>query len=931
MKSANEIRRDFISYFEGKQHKFVRSSPVVPIDDPTLLFTNAGMNQFKPIFLGEKDPEFSRAVNSQKCIRVSGKHNDLEEVGVDNFHHTFFEMLGNWSFGDYYKAEAIEWAWELLTDVWGLDKNRLWVTVFETDDEAARLWVERTDIAPERVLRFGTKDNFWEMGETGPCGPCSEIHYYNGADINQMKAAGVNVLPEYREIWNLVFIQYNRLDDGELLELPHKHVDTGAGFERIVGILQNHDSNYATDLFTPIINEISELTGVTYTEEDGVAHQVVADHIRMISFSLADGALPGNEGRGYVVRRILRRAARFSRILGQHEPFLYRLVDTLVETMGEAFPELIEQQQHIKKVIKAEESNFGETLDRGLEVFSKVAEKLESGGTITGEDAFRLYDTYGFPIDLTELMAREQEFSVDTDGFDRAMNAQRDRARGSVKGVEQASEVNWITVSKGKSSKFLGYDKTKTKSKISKYRDMGDGNIQLILDQTPFYAESGGQIGDRGIITGRINDFKAAISDVQHITVDKVDEIVHIGEYEGSLKELLEVEAEIDGERRQAIILNHTATHLMQAALKTVLGEHVNQTGSLVEPERLRFDLTHYDKLTNDQIDEIETIVNREIARDTKVTAKVMSFEKAKSTGAMALFGEKYGAEVRVVDIPGFSRELCGGTHVDRTGLIGAFKIISETGLAAGVRRIQAVTGKGVAGYFDERFTALEHELDLLKQKNRTLEKEFKSISNVSTQGPADSIMGKRETAGDVAFVASTVDVSDKDNFRNLVVAGYDDEKIKALEQDVELVKQRNRSLEKEIRNLSKVRAQGQADSLMGNRDKVGDVAFIAATVEVSDKDDFKDLAVDLKNRLQGGVVVLGTVINDKPQLVVAVSDTLKNSIPAGKLVKELGQLLGGGGGGSPILATAGGKDTSRLAETIAAVKNILSNHMGEK
>ncbi|MFC1480698.1 alanine--tRNA ligase [Candidatus Neomarinimicrobiota bacterium] len=855
MKSANEIRQEFISFFEAKQHKFVRSSPVVPIDDPTLLFTNAGMNQFKPIFLGEKDPESVRAVNSQKCIRVSGKHNDLEEVGVDNFHHTFFEMLGNWSFGDYYKGEAIEWGWELLTDVWGLDKNRLWATVFETDDEAARLWVERTDISPEQVLRCGAKDNFWEMGETGPCGPCSEIHYYNGANLDEMSAAGVNELPEYREIWNLVFIQYNRQDSGELLELPHKHVDTGAGLERIVGILQNQESNYATDLFTPLIDKISELTGVQYTEDDGVAHQVLADHIRMLSFSLADGALPANEGRGYVVRRILRRAARFGRTLGQQEPFIYRLVDTLVGTMGEAYPELIEKQQHIKNVIKAEESAFGETLDRGLEMFSKVVEKHEPGGIIAGGDAFKLYDTYGFPLDLTELMAREQGFAVDTDGFDRAMNDQRDLARGSVKGVQQNSEVEWVTVSEGNTSKFVGYETTTSKSVIRKYRELGNGAVQLILDQTPFYAESGGQVGDQGSIVGE--NFKVDIADAQHLTLDKTDEIVHIGHLEGSLKDILEVVAEVDHELRQATMLNHTATHLMQAALKTVLGDHVNQAGSLVDPERLRFDLTHYDKLTDDQIHEIESIVNREIARDSKVAAEVMPFDTAKSSGAMALFGEKYGDEVRVIDVPGFSRELCGGTHVDRTGLIGAFKITSETGLAAGVRRIQAVTGLGVVGYYDDKVKTLEHELELFSQRNRALEKEIKSISKVTAQGLADSMMGKREM--------------------------------------------------------------------------VGDVAFIAALVDVSDKDDFKDLAVDLKNRLQSGVVVLGTVMNEKPQLVVAVSDTLMATLPAGKLVKELGQLMGGGGGGSPSLATAGGKDTTRLAETIVAVKGILTKQLGEK
>ncbi|MCH8327456.1 MAG: alanine--tRNA ligase, partial [Candidatus Marinimicrobia bacterium] len=503
MKSSAQIRQEFIDFFKEKGHTFVRSSPVVPLDDPTLLFTNAGMNQFKPIFVGESKPAQLRAVNSQKCIRVSGKHNDLEEVGVDHYHHTFFEMLGNWSFGDYYKAEAIAWAWELLTEVWGFDKARLWATVYDTDDEAARLWLEQTDIGADRVLRFGAKENFWEMGATGPCGPCSEIHYYIG-DLDKMDASGVNSREEYREIWNLVFIQNNRLGDGTLEELPQKHVDTGAGLERIVGVLQGVSSNYATDLFTPLIEEVASLTGKPYSEgESGTPHRVIADHLRMIAFSLADGAMPSNEGRGYVVRRILRRAARFGRMLGQHEPFIFRLVDRLVEVMGDAYPELAERKEHVQKVIEAEERAFGETLDRGLEIFGAMTAEMQPGDTLPGDDVFKLYDTFGFPADLTALMARERNLEVDMTGFDSAMDQQRERARAGGSVSAQQDDIPWITVAEGPGSKFLGYEGTEATGQLRKYRRLDGGYVEVVLDQTPFYAESGGQVGDTGWLRGK--------------------------------------------------------------------------------------------------------------------------------------------------------------------------------------------------------------------------------------------------------------------------------------------------------------------------------------------------------------------------------------------------------------------------------------------
>jgi len=633
MVSGKDIRQEFISFFEEQGHKFIRSSPVVPIDDPTLLFTNAGMNQFKPFLLGQLQPDHRRVVNSQKCIRVSGKHNDLEEVGVDNYHHTFFEMLGNWSFGDYYKAETIRWAWELFTEVWGIDKERLWATVHETDDEAAGLWPQVTDLPPERVLRFGDKDNFWEMGETGPCGPCSELHYYDGQDINQMKAVGVNAEPSYKELWNLVFIQHNRLPDGSLEDLPEKHVDTGAGLERIVAVIQGKNSNYDTDLFIPIIEHIEQLTGAPSAEGDGVAHRVLADHVRMLAFSLADGALPSNEGRGYVVRRILRRAARFGRMLERNEPFIYQLVDTVCEVMGEAFPEIVEKRQHIENVIKAEESAFGETLERGLEIFAEAIQGLKSGDVIPGEDAFRLYDTFGFPLDLTELMAREKGLSVDTSGFEREMEIQRERARGSNRALTDDTGEDWIAVTKGKGSEFLGYENSESVATIRKYRLIDENRVDLILNQTPFYAESGGQVGDTGVITAK--GMELQVEDTQKMVVDGDEEFVHQCRIvRGNIESTQKVTATIDRERRQAIRCNHTATHLMHKALKQVLGDHVQQAGSLVTPERLRFDLTHYEKIKESELAEIELKVNRVIRENRAVEASTQSYETARKSGA---------------------------------------------------------------------------------------------------------------------------------------------------------------------------------------------------------------------------------------------------------------------------------------------------------
>ncbi len=872
MKTGKDIRQEFISFFEEKGHRFVRSSPVVPIDDPTLLFTNAGMNQFKPIFLDQQKPDHTRVVNSQKCIRVSGKHNDLEEVGVDNYHHTFFEMLGNWSFGDYYKAEAIAWAWELFTEVWGMDRDRLWATVHDTDDEAAALWPEVTGLPPERVLRFGDKDNFWEMGETGPCGPCSEIHYYDGPDINRMRAEGVNADPQYKELWNLVFIQNNRLPDGSLEELPAKHVDTGAGFERIVAVIQGKDSNYATDLFTPIIEHIAQITGVSYTEGNGAAHRVLADHVRMLSFSLADGALPGNEGRGYVVRRILRRAARFGRLLDRHEPFIFQLVDTVCDVMGAAFPEIIEKRRHIEKVIKAEEAAFGVTLDRGIEEFEKIVRDMPKGSTISGEDAFRLYDTFGFPLDLTQLMARERGFTVDVDGFNRAMAAQKERARSAGKVEHKRESAGWTTFTKNSfSPKFVGYDNTKTDCVIRKARQPDPGHVDVILNQTPFYAESGGQVGDIGTI--KSNYFAIEVTDTVRELVEGEEEIVHYGIFAKGRFDQLDKKAvaSIDKERRQAIRLNHTATHLMHKALKLVLGEHVQQAGSLVDQDRLRFDLTHYEKVKDSEIAEIEIIVNRVIRENHIVDTTIQDYETARKDGAVAIFGEKYGDQVRVVEVEGFSKELCGGTHVEKTGDIGLFKIISETALAAGVRRIEAVTGEGALRY-------IQTQVDRLH------------------------------------------------NLQGMVKASPDD-----LEAKVKQLLEQKRELERQLKQVSRLQSKDLVSELAGLAEDVAGVKVVARRVaEIGDMNQLKDLAVAIKHHLKSSVVVLYTVVNKKPQTVVAVTDDQKGRIPAGTVAREIGRLLGGSGGGTPIMATAGGSNVSAIDKAVAATPKVIMKVLGK-
>ena len=859
--NSKEIRKAFIDFFKDKDHKFIRSSPVVPIDDPTLLFTNAGMNQFKSIFLDQKISEFPRAVNSQKCIRVSGKHNDLEEVGIDTFHHTFFEMLGNWSFGDYYKAEAINWAWELFTEVWGLDKNRLWVTVYHEDNEAFDLWPKVTDISPDRVLKFDKKDNFWEMGETGPCGPCSEIHYFIGDDIKSQSPDKVNSSDQYWELWNLVFIQHNRLSNGKLEDLSAMHVDTGAGFERIVSVMQGKLSNYSTDLFLPIIGKIESITGKSFND-DPVPFQVISDHIRMLSFAIADGALPSNDGRGYVLRRILRRAARFGRSLDMNQPFIFNLVGTVEKIMGDTFPEIADKKSHIEKIIKAEETSFNDTLDRGLSHFNKVISNM-TGKTIPGSDAFKLYDTFGFPLDLTQLMAREKGLSIDEDGFKKEMDQQKKRAKSAEKFNTNVSEVSWNELKNIEDSKFKGYEAISLSAEIVKYASTDDSYL-VVLDQTPFYAESGGQIGDTGTIKGSGVDL--IVQDVQ------LDGEYYVHHCTGTIgKDISTVECRVDFEKRQRTRKNHTATHLMHKALKMVLGDHVQQAGSLVHPDYLRFDLTHFEKISKKEIREIENIVNSEILINNKLDVSIKAFDEAKKEGAVAMFGEKYGDQVRVITVADFSKELCGGTHVDRTGDIGLFKITEETSLASGVRRIVAVTGPKAVEFVQDQVAALD---------------EVKSQLKCNLNSIPDRLG--------------------------------------------QLIKD-NKTLEKELKKQKKSNSSFDTKILLKEALIIENKTIVIKMTDAEDMDSLKDFGNSLLLKLKNGIGVLGAVA-DKPMLVVVVTDTLiEAGIKAGDLAKQIGSIMGGGGGGRPNLATAGGKDQKSLETAMEKAKDIILKNIEEK
>jgi alanyl-tRNA synthetase len=869
--ASKQIRESFIKFFEKYDHKFVRSSSVVPYDDPTLLFTNAGMNQFKNIFLGLEQRDYKRAANTQKCIRVSGKHNDLEEVGKDTYHHTFFEMLGNWSFGDYYKKEAISWAWELLTEVWKLPKDKLWATVFREDSEAEELWKKLTDIRKDQVLRFDEKDNFWEMGEVGPCGPCSEIHIDlgpNACDKKSIKGHRCYVnggCARFIELWNLVFIQYNREDDGSLVELPAKHVDTGMGFERTVAVMQGVGSNYGTDLFRPIIDHISEIAGTKYdTNEDGVAHRVIADHIRALTFAIADGALPSNEGRGYVLRRILRRAARFARKLELHEPMIYKLVPTVVDVMGDAFPEIKEKHQYISSVIKSEEERFNVTLDRGIDLFEKLVKDLKTKQItqISGTEAFRLYDTYGFPLDLTRLMAEEKNMTIDEQSFEEEMEKQRERSRAADK-FDYEIDIDfdeWEKISSGGDSKFLGYELLEAEANIRLLKRKGD-YIYLILDQTPFYGEAGGQVGDQGEI--ELNGFVLHVEN----TIRYADRIIHITR--GFLPDQLQnivVKARVKRDQRMSTARNHTATHLLQASLRQVLGKHVQQSGSLVTPFRLRFDLTHFERISPDQLKKIEQIVNEKIWENIPLQIIHTSYDEAKKLGAMALFGEKYGDRVRMIKINDFSMELCGGTHVSATGQLGMFRIVSESSVAAGIRRIEAITGG--------------------EAYRRSLE-DREIIDSL-----ADSLN------------APAGELSDR----------------------VQSLMDQNKALEKEMQQIRIQSSHQEVDQWIRQAKQLDHFNLVVTAVQSNSVNELKQIGDVLRERLKTGVGVLGTILDDKINFLCVITDDLikQKNLKAGDIVKEVAAIAGGSGGGRPHMALAGAKDLDKFELALAETEKII-------
>ena len=864
MKNSKTIRKEFIEFFEAKAHKAVKSASVIPIDDPTLLFTNAGMNQFKDIFLGKKKPDFPRAVDSQKCIRAGGKHNDLEEVGRDGYHHTFFEMLGNWSFSDYYKKEAIAWAWELLTEVWKFPKDKLYATVYKSDAEAFELWKEVTDIDHSHIEYHGDKDNFWEMGNTGPCGPSSEIHYDCGEGIchlgdDKNHECGVNGdCHRYIEIWNLVFMQFYREEDGSLTPLENKYVDTGAGFERICQIIQGKNSNYDTDLFIPIINKIAEISGVKYHQDErGVSHRVIADHIRALSFALADGGMPSNEGRGYVLRRILRRAARHGRLLNMKKPFMQQLVKVVISEMGDHFVELREKQAHILLIIKAEEERFNITLDKGIARFNEIVEKLD-GKVIAGVEAFMLYDTYGFPMDLTCVMAEEKGLSVDEVGFAVEMEKQKTRARNAGKFVLSNENIEWVVFQEPKATEFLGYEQITTEANIMKYHIDDENNLKLVLDRTPFYAESGGQMADNGTI--RNDECMIMINDVQK----DADLFIHLGKLvSGEINQKL-VKAEIDVARRKNIGRNHTVTHLLHKALKQVLGDHVQQKGSLVHPEYLRFDFTHFQQVTPVELRLAEKIVNEEIRACHAVTTEIKDLEQARAEGATALFGEKYEDDVRVVSMGDFSSELCGGTHINYTGEIGLFKIMSESSIAAGIRRVEAVT----AAKAEELVRLVEDELT-----------QFVEVLNTPRK-------------------------SAKEKLHKLI------DENKKLMQDLEKFKAKS--------------AGAELNEIMAKSLEINGIKVITASIKISDSKALRAMADQMKQRIGSGIGVLIAESDGKVSVVTVVSKDLTKKYHAGKIVNEVAMIVGGRGGGRPDMAMAGGKDVSKISEAIAAIPAII-------
>jgi alanyl-tRNA synthetase len=870
MKSS-EIRNQFLDYFKSNGHAIVASSPLVPGNDPTLLFTNSGMVQFKEVFLGQEQRNYVRATTAQRCVRAGGKHNDLENVGYTARHHTFFEMLGNFSFGDYFKREAIHFAWELLTAVYKLPQDRLWVTVYETDDEAYNIWANEIRVPRERITRIGDKpggakyqsDNFWQMGETGPCGPCTEIFYDHGSEV----AGGPPGTPEaegdrYIEIWNLVFMQFNRDDQGRLHPLPKPSVDTGMGLERVAAVLQGVHSNYEIDLFRDLIRAAARETHCKDLHHNSL--KVVADHIRACAFLIVDGVIPGNEGRGYVLRRIIRRAIRHGYKLGQKQPFFHKLLPDLVQAMGEAYPELAGARERVAQVLKQEEERFADTLENGMVVLEGALRSEDR--MLDGDTVFRLYDTFGFPLDLTADIARERGVTVDFAGFEAAMGQQRDRARAASKfGTQTAVEYS------GRKTEFHGYDTLTLEGGIvAIYKEgvavsaieAGDSAV-IVLDRTPFYAESGGQVGDRGQLIASRGTFH--VHDTRKIQAEVFGHhgVLHTGTFAvGDM-----VEAKVDTAGRARAAYNHSATHLMHAALRKVLGPHVQQKGSLVDPDRTRFDYSHNEPLTEAQIREIENLVNREVRRNVPVEACIMKYDDAIRTGAMALFGEKYGDEVRVLKMGDFSTELCGGTHVKHTGDIGFFKVMSETGIAAGVRRIEAVTAEGALTWVQEM------------------------------EGERHFIEGFYQATGE------------------------------ALKEKLKSEREEKKAIEKELARLKSKLATSQGDDLATQAVDVKGAKVLAATIDGADSKALRETLDKLKDRLKSAAIVLGSADGGKVALIAGVTSDLTSRIKAGDLVNFVARQVGGKGGGRPDMAQAGGNDPAKLPAALASV----SGWVGER
>ncbi len=867
IKTSAQLRTAFLEFFEAHGHKRVPSSPLIPANDPTLLFTNAGMVQFKDVFLGNDKRSYKRATSSQRCVRAGGKHNDLENVGYTARHHTFFEMLGNFSFGDYFKREAIEFAWEFLTQTIGLPEERLWVTVFNEDQEAEDIWLKEIKVSPERFSRIGAKDNFWSMGDTGPCGPCSEIFYDHGEEV----PGGPPGTPDedgdrYIEIWNLVFMQYNRDKSGKMTELPHPSVDTGMGLERLAAILQGVHNNYEIDLFQHIIKTIAQLADCKDISNKSL--RVIADHIRACSFLIVDGVIPSNEGHGYVLRRIIRRAIRHGHKLGLREPFFYKLVDVLNQEMGDAYPELTKAKAQVEKVLKQEEERFAETLDQGMHILEQEIKNLSSK-TIPGEVVFKLYDTYGFPVDLTADVAREHGLEIDRKGYEQTMEKQREMARAS---SSFDVDYNDGLELEGK-TEFLGYkDLSSEQNNISHILINGEEaeslseagqSAMLILDSTPFYGESGGQVGD----TGRIFTYNAQfdVTDTQK----KGHVFVHIGKLvKGTFKIGDKVNAQVDPELRSRIACNHSATHLLHAALRNILGEHVQQKGSLVDSEKLRFDFPHFEAISKAQLKQIENLVNRQIRQNHEVETNIMDIDAARESGAIALFGEKYDDQVRVLRMSDFSIELCGGTHVKHTGDIGLFKITSEGGVAAGVRRIEAVTAQGALDYIEQLEEQMDNAAALLK--------------------------------------------TGRDTF-------YD--KVSAL-------MERSRKLEKEFDQLKAKLANAQGNELTDNAVEIDGIKVLAAKLEGVDAKGLRDTMDKLKTKLGSCAIVLGVVNGDKVSLAAGVSKDCTGRIKAGDLVNSVASQVGGKGGGRLDMAMAGGNQPENLEKALLTVPSWVENQL---